>query len=172
MAKKDPGKEFEKQFKKSCDKIDELFVYRLKDGTASWDKSKDGKTRFQATNICDTEVFYKNNLFMLELKSVKDVSIPFDNFKTSQIDGLTDAYQRNVPNLHTGFLINFRKNTETYYLTIKQFNDFVSEGLRKSIPLNFCRDNGIIINCRLKKIKYDYYVEEFLNKIIELEEMK
>ena len=158
------GKKFEEDFKKSCDNIDELFIYRLRDGTSSWGSGGSESVRFQATNICDTIVFYQSKFFLFELKSVLKKSIPLGNIKESQIEGLTKAKNKNAPNMYIGFIINFRDYEETYFMSIEQLNEFINNGERKSIPIEYCRDNCIKIKQTLKKVRYGYNIKEFLEQ--------
>ena len=75
MAKNE-GKQFEEDFKKSIPKG--YWFYRFKDGTAGFSGEKNSNVRFQAHNIADCEVMGNKYLFILELKSHKGSSIPFN----------------------------------------------------------------------------------------------
>jgi len=164
MAKNE-GKKFEDDFKQSCDKVDNLFVYRFRDGTSSWGQGEDNKTRFQATNICDMEIFYQGKLVLLELKSVLKSSLPFGNIKNSQLEGLTKAFNKNANHMFIGFLINFRDHEETYFMSIEQFNQYIIEADRKSIPIDYCRDNCILVEQKKKKVRYGYDIEKFMDSL-------
>ena len=47
------GKIFEKSFRKSIPDSENVYCYRLKDGTASWNMGNSKNVRFQAENIAD-----------------------------------------------------------------------------------------------------------------------
>jgi recombination protein U len=157
------GKKFEEDFKLSCDKVSHLFVYRFRDGSSSWGGNE--KVRFQATNICDFMVFYNTKLLLLELKSVLKKSLPLGNIKTSQIEGLTKAFNKNASHMFIGFLVNFRDYEETYFMSIEQFNNYISNEERKSIPLEYFRSNCVLVKQDLKKVRYSYHIEDFLNEL-------
>ena len=164
MAKNE-GKKFEEDFKQSCEKVDNLFVYRFKDGTSAWSQGEEGKTRFQATNICDMEIFYQGKLVLLELKSILKSSLPFGNIKNSQTEGLTKAFNKNANHMFIGFLVNFRDYEETYFMSIEQFNQYIIESERKSIPIDYFRKNCILIEQIKKKVRYSYNIEKFINSL-------
>jgi recombination protein U len=111
------------------------------------------------------EVFYQGNLVLLELKSVLKKSLPLGNIKESQIEGLTKAFNRNARHMFVGFLINFRDYEETYFMSIEQFNQYISNEERKSIPIEFCRDNCILIKQEKKKVRYRYDIEDFIKEL-------
>ena len=103
MKRENPGKQFEADFKGSIPTY--AWLYRFKDGTASWgsddtvdvdklNNELDGtgikftkeqlikmgvmqetKTRFQASNICDFQLYNFPTLYLLELKSTKQKSL-------------------------------------------------------------------------------------------------
>ena len=164
MAKNE-GKKFEDDFKQSCEKVDNLFVYRFRDGTSSWNKSEENQTRFQATNICDMEIFYQGKLVLLELKSLLKSSLPFGNIKNSQTEGLTKAFNKNASNMFIGFLVNFRDYEETYFMSIDQFNQYITEAERKSIPIDYFRNHCILLEQTKKKVRYNYNIEKFMNDL-------
>lgn len=141
-----------------------MFVYRFKDGTASWGSGGSSNVRFQATNICDMEIFYQGKLVLLELKSVLKKSLPITNIKASQIEGLTKAFRKNASNMFVGFLVNFRDYEETYFMSIEQFNQYISNEERKSIPIEYFKKNCIIVSQTKKKVRYGYNIEDFLSK--------
>ena len=89
MVKKNPGKLFEEDFKKSVPKW--CWLYRFKDGTANFKGEKNENVRFQAHNICDFEIMAQNSLFLLELKSHQGASIPFSCIRKNQIEEMVKA---------------------------------------------------------------------------------
>lgn len=160
---KNEGKKFEEDFKKSCDNTDGVFFYRLKDGSASW--GGNDLTRFQAKNDFDNFIYSIYGLCLLELKSTLGKSLPLGNIKQSQIDGLNKAANKNIDKLYAGFIINYRDCEETYYISVQQLNDFINKNERKSIPIDFCRDNGLCLQSKKLKVRYRYNINEFIKTI-------
>ena len=147
------------------EKIDNFFIMRLIDGTASWSSAESENVRFQAKNICDFVVSYKGKMMLLELKSVLKSSLPFGNIKNSQIEGLTKAFNKNASHMFIGFLVNFRDHEETYFMSIDQFNQYVTEAERKSIPIDYFRNNCILVEQKKKKVRYSYDIEKFMDRL-------
>lgn len=129
------GKRFEKCFKDSIPKDNSMFLLRLKDGTASFNKGISDNVRFQSSNPCDFILFNGNFLFMLELKSHNGSSIPLSCFRKNQIDELS-KYQYNYKVLPY-FLVYFPDKRKCFALHISRYLEFISSSDRKSIPLSF-----------------------------------
>ena len=89
------GKLFERQFRKSCSKVDGLFYYRFKDSPSSWMNGENTGIRFTNDNICDAMLYKKPTLYLLELKAHGGSSLPFSCIRKNQIDGLHDASSYN-----------------------------------------------------------------------------
>lgn len=152
------GKKFEKDFSESFPK--NIFVYRLRDG-AGWSKSDN--TRFTAKNICDFIACCRKTLFM-ELKSTKSkTSLPFSNLKENQIKQMNKA--SNFNNVASYFIFNFRTIEQTFAIKSEKVYDFYMNGDRKSFSLEFCKENGTIIPQQLKRTRYKYDLEQFINNI-------
>lgn len=154
------GKKFEKNFKNSIPK--NIFVYRFKDGSAAWDNGN--KTRFQAANICDFMLYKKPYMFLLELKSTKGKSLPFSNVKEHQRKELLNASKYN--GIVCGLLIEFRTFNTVYFIEISQFERFLLQTSRKSLPLEFVSKNGIKIDLERKRINYKMNIEKMIEDII------
>lgn len=149
---KNIGKVFEDEFKNSVNK--EYFYYRFKDGTAAF--NKDSNTRFQAKNICDCQVMSKDKLYLIELKNTKGTSLPLANIKANQVDGLSDIEH---PKIHCYFVVCFRDKEKCYAVEAKDIKRFIELEERKSIPLSWCKENGINIPMTRKKVRYKYDLE-------------
>ena len=77
--------------------------------------------------------------------------------------------------VYCGFLINYRDLEETYYIT---FNALVTEYYilndeeeyevkpngRKSIPVEWCRENGVRISQQKKRVRYTYDLSRVLGE--------
>jgi recombination protein U len=155
---KSEGKQFELDFKASVPSY--VWFYRFKDGTANFNGQKNENVRFQAKNICDCELYYKH-LFLLELKSTKEKRIPLSMIRDNQIKELTEA--GHFEGILPGFVVNFRSEEETYFLDIWAFNDFVEQETRKSIPLQYFRDNCLKIEQERKRVRYKYNLNTLLS---------
>ncbi len=158
MAKSE-GKKFEEDFKKSCDSTEGVFYYRIKDGSA-WGNSD--IMRFQVKNDFDNFVYSEYGLCLFELKSVKGKSLPLSNIRQNQIDGLNKAINKNIKKIYAGFIINFRDCQETYFMSIIQFNDFIKNNERKSIPIDYCRNNCLLVESEQLRTRFRYNIKKFL----------
>lgn len=158
---KNEGKVFENCWKSSADKLENIWIYRLKDNAASF--ANGNNTRFTSHNMCDYIMLENNTrtLYCLELKSTKGTSLPLSLIRENQIRELTDASKYN---LVAGFIINFRnKNNDTYFIEICDFNNMIREINKKSFNIkDLEKYNAIYINSKLKKVNYSYDVKEFV----------
>ena len=155
------GKRFEQNWKNSIPK--DIFYYRFRDGSSSW--GGNDKVRFQQTNICDCLMFDGDYLYLLELKSTKGKSLPFNNIKKHQIDDLLWASE--YANTICGLVIEFSDLTGCYFIEIGRFKAFYDSTNRKSIPIYYLRKNGIKIGIEKKKINSKFDVKKFINDVIE-----
>lgn len=139
------GKSFEKDFFSKIDK--DWTLVRLRDA-GGWEKTE-GK-RFTIDNICDFVFFNGVKLFLLELKSYKTPSIPQKALK--QLPDLM-KYKGKL-NTFPLFVFNFRSVNETYLMELQPIIECLEE--RKSIPLSLCREKGVLIPQKLKRVHYSY----------------
>ena len=142
------GKKFETDFIRSVPK--DWFHYRLNDSSSSWSSGE--KARFTPSNICDF-IVYNSTLWLLELKSHKGKSIPFSCIRPKQVEGLMDAYTKKV---NAGYIINFRDIEETYFVYADAIHVFMKNETRKSIPLIWIKETGVLIPQTKKKVRYNY----------------
>ncbi len=165
------GKVFEAKFKESVP--DDVFYLRLKDSPSSFMRQGGGAVRFTYENPYDSLIFYKGSLYCLELKSTQSTSLSIQmdksekgkNIKINQIEGLTEA--SSYEEAYSGFILDFRKTGNTYFLSIKDFNHFLSNTAKKSINENdVVENNGILVDKKLKRVHYDYNIAKMLEDII------
>jgi len=157
------GKQFENSFKESVPK--DCYYLRLKDSASSFGSSE--ATRFTLRQPYDCILYAYPNYFALELKSTKGTAFSFKGttpmIKEHQIKALTEAidYEGIIP----GFVFNMREPTNrTYFLHINNFNKFTSETTKSSInEADVIKYGAIEIGCKLKKVKYTYYIREFID---------
>lgn len=154
------GKRFENNWKNSIPK--DIFYYRLRDSSNTW--SNGDKTRFAPSNICDCLIFDGDYLYTLELKSTKGKSLPFNNIKKHQIDDLLWCSQ--FADIVSGIVIEFASLDECYFVEIKQFEAFYNTASRKSIPVDYCRENGLKIGVEKKKVNKKFDIESFLKESV------
>lgn len=150
------GKRLESNFKKSVP--DDVFYYRFKDGTASWDKSS--LTRFQQKNICDCMLFNGKQLYLIELKSTKGKSIPFGNFKENQLKELSIAQY--FTNIVAGIVIEFSELDSAFFMQISDITDFIRQDSRKSIPIEYCEEKGIEIEITKKRVNNSFNIKKMI----------
>ena len=155
------GQKFEDNFRKSIDRDNpELFYYRFKDGTANWDRSNQN-VRFQAHNIADHFIFYRNRLFICELKSHKGKSLPFSCIRDTQYAEMFEASKKK--NVLCLVFVFFSDIEECYVTSIQRIIEFRVNSDRKSIPLSFFQEHGFKIDCRKLKTNYRFDVQSFLD---------
>jgi penicillin-binding protein-related factor A (putative recombinase) len=132
-------------------------------------------------NDFDSFVYRKPNLFPIELKSTKGKSMSFQEkiIKKHQIEALDDAAK--YDGIIAGFIFNFREyDNFTCFIHIKDFLEikylsqneitkhrFKSKLNKSSIGLDICKEVGIEIRNVKKKVKYRYYINQFLDSLIE-----
>lgn len=164
---KNIGKIFEQNFKKSCP--DDVLVYRPPDAAQSFDMSN--KLRFSQHSPCDFMIFSgkRNTFWTLELKSFEG-SCSFERSKEDK--GIIHYYQveslknfSTYENVCSGFILDFRKTDNTYFLMIDEWDQLIGSITKKSFNeddlLKFC--NPIKINKKKLKVHYRYDIEDFLN---------
>lgn len=161
---KNRGKIFEECFKKSVPS--DILYERFKDGTSNWNRS-DSMVRFQAQNVCDCFLFDGSVLFYLELKSHKGKSIPLNCIRKNQVKELSE--RQTHKNTIAGLLIEFSDLERVFYLNIDDFNDFVLNNDRKSIPFDYIRDVGIEVEVSKLRTNYRYNVTKMLDDIVNRE---
>lgn len=162
MAKKSSGKIFEEEIKACISP--EFFVERYKDDTAGF---------YGVANPADFRMYKYPLTFLLELKSHKGKSIPLAKIRNSQLKGMGKASPHK--GVYCGFLINYRDLEETFYVN---FEDLASEyyivnakgdyeiktDVRKSIPVEWCREHGIQIPQIKKRVRYSYDLDSWLRR--------
>lgn len=155
------GKNFELNFKKSVPK--DVFYYRLKDSASSW--GGNDQIRFASSNICDSIMFDGSYLYLLEFKNHKGKSLPISCIRTNQLKELKESSV--YKNVISCIIINFEDVEECYCLFIDSLTDFLKELDRKSIPIQYCRDNGVKIEMTRLRTNYKYDVETFIKEVKE-----
>ena len=159
------GKKFEQQLKKSIDN-NKMYYFRLKDNPSSFGCDS-ASVRFTLNNPYDCFVFYNGFLFPMELKSTELSSISIQRnkdekgkmIKMNQIKGLLDSnrYDR----IFSGFLFDFRSTENTYWLSIENFDLFLSENDKKSInEKDVIKYKGILVEKERKRTQYIYNIEK------------
>ena len=165
MGRKNVGKVFEDNWKKSCPNW--LFVYRPPDASQSFNMSS--KLRFSNKSPCDYFLYNGERLWTIELKSVAGTSISFEREKEDK--GVIHFYQveslknfSEYKNVVSGFLVDFRGSDNTYFLNIKEWDDLINSIGKKSFNetdlLKFA--NPVLIDKKKLKVNYRYNVEKFL----------
>lgn len=158
---KSTGKRFEENFKKSIPK--EIFYYRFHDSAGTW--GGNDNLRFTPSNIADCLLFDGKSLFLLELKSCKGKSLPFNNIignktKEKQINDLIEANE--YTNIICGLVVEFSDVDEVYFIEISQFKTLSETTNRKSVPIGYCRENGLKIGVEKKKVNIRLDINKFL----------
>lgn len=165
---KNQGKMFEQDFRASLDLDNpDLFFYRFRDGTASWGDKNNPYVRFQQKNISDCMLFYKQTLFICELKSHKGKSLPFSCIKENQFEEMYKAsFKKNVFPI---LIIFFSDIEKCFAIKMTDIIQFKAEKKSKSISLSFANEKGFKIEPRKLQTHYRFEVINFLDKFIENE---
>lgn len=158
-----PGKEFERAFSESTKK--EMAIIRLHDPAASFGGSK--KTRFSHRNVCDFIGYSHPFMYLFELKSHLGKSVPFDKIITKE----SDKRLKKMVELgkHTGVkpfvVFNWRDvGNDTFAVPAFFVLSYIENAPRKSVPYDWTKDNGDLIKSKIKRVRYSYDIEGFLNR--------
>ena len=143
MSKKGIGKIFEEEIKASFPSG--YYVERYKDDTAGF---------YGVSNPADYRLYRYPYVFLLELKTHKGKSIPFDKIRDSQITGMRKAIEHK--GIYGGFIFNFRDLEETYYIALSDVIFYKANSYRKSFPVEWVRSAGVKIEQTKKRIRYSY----------------
>ena len=146
---KNVGKCFEEEIKASIPP--DFYIERYKDDTAGF---------YGVSNPADYRLYKYPYTFLIELKTHKGKSLPLDRIRPNQIQGMAKAVQHT--GIYGGFIINFRELEETYYIAVMDIVAFINSKERKSIPVEWCRENGVRIEQKKKKVRYTYNLSEWL----------
>ena len=139
-----PGKIFEKEFFNSFP--DNLFVQRVKDDTLKFKNVQ---------NFCDFIFYSEPHLYLFELKSTKQKSLPFNNISQYQIDTLF-RYSK-LPGIIAGFVISFRShNYQTFFVPAEKVHYYYYHADRNSYPIEWVKQNGINLPATLIRTRYRF----------------
>lgn len=164
------GKIFEQEFKESVEKYNEknniLYLLRLTDSASGFGMDS-SKVRFSVKSPFDFLLHEKyGRTFALELKSCSGNSVPFSlendlySIKSSQIKNLLKS---SFYGIFSGFLFNFRKFEQTFFLEINDFYKFATETSKKSISKDdVVNSRGVLIPQKKKKVRYSYEISKLL----------
>ena len=123
------GKVFEQNFKISCP--EDVLVYRPPDAAQSFDMSS--KLRFSQHSPCDFMIFsgIRKTFWTLELKTFEG-SCSFERNKEDKGKGIIHYYQIEslkkfsvYENVCSGFILDFRKTGNTYFLNIDEWDKLI-----------------------------------------------
>lgn len=173
--KRNVGKLFEEQFKKSVH--EHCLLIRLNDPPQSF---CGGSARFSIKNPCDYILFDTKNrmLVPIELKTTKYKSMSFEDANTNeqqskmihahQIAGLTDFAK--YDNVCAGFLFNFRDEDNgierCYFQRIDDFNIMVKDIDKKSFnEIDLLRHNAIKVQGIKKRVRYIWDIDGLLEEL-------
>lgn len=166
IAKKNTGKIFEQNWKSSCP--DYLFIYRPPDAAQSF--NMDSALRFSQRSPCDYIIFdgTRNTMWTLELKTFEG-SCSFERDKTDK--GIIHYYQVEslkkfamYANVRSGFILDFRKTGNTYFLNIEDWDTLVNSVCKKSFNEDDLLKHSppVLIEKRKLKVNYRYNIDSFL----------
>ena len=164
---KNIGKVFEQNFKNSIP--NDVLVYRPPDAAQSFDMSS--KLRFSKHSPCDFILFSgrRNTFWALELKTFGG-SCSFE--RTKEDKGIIHYYQveslrkfSTYENVCSGFILDFRKSENTYFLKIDEWDNLINSITKKSFNeddlLKYA--NPVLIEKKKLKVNYRYDIDKFLD---------
>lgn len=100
------------------------------------------EAHFKIPSTTDYNGIYRGKYIDFEAKETKLLSFPLANIHKHQIDHLIKI----VKHGGIGFIIvRFTKVNETYLLESEKLNEFISLNSRKSIPIEYFKNNGYLI---------------------------
>lgn len=149
-----------------------MYYQRIKDPAQSFNQSD--SLRFSLQNPYDCFMYLYPTLFTLELKSTEGTSMTFyrNDFindgkkhtfmiKKNQLEGLSESSK--YKGIVSGLVLNFRKVNHTYFISIIDANKMIENIERKSFnEKDVILNNGYLIEQHLKKIKYSYNLQKFI----------
>lgn len=149
-------------------------IYRPPDAAQSFDMDSKlhSKLRFSQHSPCDFMIFSgkRNTFWTLELKTFEG-SCSFE--RTKEDKGIIHYYQveslkkfSTYNNVCSGFILDFRKTDNTYFLMIDEWDDLINSISKKSFNENDLLDycNPILIDKKKLKVNYRYNIDKFLNE--------
>jgi penicillin-binding protein-related factor A (putative recombinase) len=108
-----------------------------------------------ARNYCDFFAYSSPHLYLFELKSTKQKSLPFGNISQFQIDSL--YHYSKYQGIKAGFVINFYSiDYQTYFLPAEKAYFFYHSDGRKSFPIAWVKENGILLPATLIRTRYRF----------------
>ena len=172
---KNPGKTFEEDIKKSCQR-DDIFVDRVRDNATSYFDVDQIESLYSKENPYDFHIYKYPNLMCVECKYTKHVSMSIQQdsddkskmIKLLQIEALTKASE--FEGVKAGFFFCFyneNKNQEaTYYMPIQNFNKFFKTTNKKSINIIDVVQYGCVKVEQVKlRTHYHYDIKGLFDKI-------
>ena len=140
------------------------WIYRLRDNASSF--ANGTNTRFTSSNICDYFLLddISKELFLIECKSTKGISIPLTMVRDNQIQGLLDASKHA---LVAGFLVNFRNTTnDTFFISINNFIRMAENLNKKSFNIkDLSKYDALRIQSTKKRTRYTYDIQKMIQDL-------
>ena len=117
---------------------------------------------FKTPSTTDYNGIYKGYYIDFEAKETKTNFFPLKNIHNHQIKHLEDIEK------HSGIsfiIIRFTNLNETYYLETKQLLNFIKNETRKSIPIEYFKQNAYIIKDKINPlVDYIEIIEKYILK--------
>lgn len=118
-------------------------------------------------NICDFIVYQYPAMLCFELKSTIGKSFAFSRLTSTQFEGMLEQYYHNKATC--GALVHFTEFNadETVFIPIQVISKFMRDG-KKSIKYEDALKHGVVLRSRLKRTKYEYFLDdEFFKEVQE-----
>lgn len=122
------GKSFESSFRENWKRtFSNSFIYRLSDQVSGY--------KYTSSNICDFICFYERYLFLIECKTHKGASLPFENI--TQYDKLVEKV--GIPGVRTGVILWLYEKDIVMYVPISTITKMKNDG-KKSVGLKAIKE--------------------------------
>ena len=121
---------------------------------------------FKTPSTTDYNGIYKDKYIDFEAKETKNkTSFPLSNIHNHQINHLKNITKHGG----IGFIIvRFSHLNQTYYLSCKKLLEFIDKEKRKSIPIDYFKQNGYLIKEGLRpRLDYLKFIDKELGDINE-----
>ena len=149
------GKKFEAKFRSDFSKLENSFLIRVPDQISGYKGSSD--------NLCDFIGYIYPNLYLLECKSHKGASLPFENL--SQYDKLIDKV--GIKGVRVGVILWLYEKDIVLYIPISTIKQIKEDG-KKSVGLK-ALEEGYNIKV-IPSTKKRTYMDSDYSLLLSLEE--
>lgn len=152
------GKRLEANIKDSCKKQG-ILCERFKDSGTSF--GTNANIRFTSSNPSDFILFNGKIMLYLEAKNHKGKSLPISCIRENQYEQMMERCV--YTNVVCGFLINFEELDKSYFLDVRDYDNFLKTNDRKSISIDYLEERGIEVLQTKKRTNSEFNIENLFS---------